>query len=239
MKKKPIIGITPLYNKRLDTIWILSHYFDMIKALGGLPIMLPFACERKDMDQLLDLLDGVVFTGGQDVNPSYYNEKPKPELGNVSDKRDRFEWNFLDFVLESKIPVLFICRGLQIINVKMGGSLYQDIKSQVKTEILKHSYGDDRAQDLVHKVIYQKGSKFDYIFEDEFEVNSLHHQAVKDLGKNLRVNLLSEDGIVEGLEMTDRPFGLAFQFHPELIFEKQEVAKKAVKEFIKAAGDYK
>lgn len=240
MNNKPIIGVTPLYNKRLDTIWILNHYFDLINKAGGIPLMLPFqTTEDKDMEKLLSLLDGVLFTGGQDIDPKYYNENPAPELKETCPLRDEFEWHFMDKVLETDIPVLFVCRGMQLLNVKKGGTLYQDLNTYYKGRSLEHSTGDEKAQELVHSVIYQGGSKFDSLFYKEFKVNSLHHQGIKDLGEDLRVTLLSEDNIVEGVELKDKTFGVALQFHPELIFDKSETVKRLMGEFISKAKEYK
>lgn len=240
MNNKPIIGVTPLYNKRLDTIWILNHYFDLINMAGGIPLMLPFqTTEDADMEKLLSLLNGVLFTGGQDVDPKYYKEEPAPELKETCSVRDEFEWRFLDKVLETDIPVLFICRGMQLLNVKKGGTLYQDLNTYYKGVTFEHSTGDAKALELVHNVKYQGGSKFDSLFDKEFKVNSLHHQGIKDLGRDLHVNLLSDDNIVEGVELTDRTFGIGLQFHPELIYDKSETVKRLIGEFISKAKEYK
>ena len=128
--------------------------------------MLPFqTTEDSDMEKLLSLLNGVLFTGGQDIDPKYYNEKPLPELKDTCPVRDEFEWRFLDKVLETDIPVLFICRGLQLLNVKKGGTLYQDLKTYHEGVTLEHSTGDEKAEELVHSVKYQGGSKFDSLFD--------------------------------------------------------------------------
>ena len=199
--------------------------------------MLPFqTTEDSDMEKLLSLLNGVLFTGGQDIDPKYYNEKPLPELKDTCPVRDEFEWRFLDKVLETDIPVLFICRGLQLLNVKKGGTLYQDLKTYHEGVTLEHSTGEE---ELVHSVKYQGGSKFDSLFDKEFKVNSLHHQGVKDLGRDLHVNLLSDDNIVEGVELTDRTFGVGLQFHPELIYDKSNTVKRLIGEFISKAKEYK
>ena len=104
---------------------------------------------------------------------------------------------------------------------------------------LEHSTGDEKAEELVHSVHYQGGSKFDSLFDKEFKVNSLHHQGIKDLGRDLHVNLLSDDNIVEGVELTDRTFGVGLQFHPELIYNKSETVKRLIGEFISKAKEYK
>ncbi len=231
---KPIIGVTPLYNKNLDTIWILTQYFDLINNLGGVPIMLSFCRDRENLERSVSILDGIVFTGGQDIDPKYYNQAPKENLGAISKLRDELEWDLLDVVLEKNIPVLGICRGFQIINVKLGGSLIQDIPSQYKTDI-NHSMGSEGAFKLAHSVNVDRNNPFSNFFkEDSFMVNTLHHQGIENLGEDLIPLLHSEDGLVEGFTHRDK-FILGVQFHPELIYQKSETVKNLVREFIKEA----
>lgn len=137
---RPVIGITPLMDTKLDSYWMLPDYMQAVQQAGGLPLMLPFQYDDESIDQMVELCDGLIFTGGEDIDPSRYHEERLPVCGESIPIRDELEIRLLRAALAAKKPVLCICRGLQLFNVVMGGTLWQDLPSQRPSEI-KHSQG--------------------------------------------------------------------------------------------------
>lgn len=176
-----------------------ENYINAIEEVGAIP------CLNEEYD---DSFDGLVLCGGSDIHPSYYNEEMDGSR-NIDEARDKQEFALLKAFVEAGKPVLGICRGCQLINIYFGGSLYQHIE---KAE--EHSSGIPNV-DLVHNVVAEKGSVAQKLYGESFFINSSHHQAIKKLGKNLRVSMLSGNGtIVEGIEHTELPI-IAVQWHPE------------------------
>ena len=154
---KPIIGIVPLIDKKKESFWMLPAYMDGITTAGGLPIMLPLTNDKEEISQLLYTVQGVLLTGGHDVDPSLYGEKPLPECGVISRERDSMESELLAQALERDIPILGICRGIQFLNVYLGGTLYQDLPSQRPSDIEHHQ---SPPYDIpVHKVAIMEDSR--------------------------------------------------------------------------------
>jgi putative glutamine amidotransferase len=231
---------------------------ECIEKAGGIPIVIPYMEDRKSLDQLLDILDGVVFTGGFDVNPELYGENDeyieglvgtleglKDEDGGLFSKiikeRDDQEIYLLDKILKNnQMPVLGICRGVQMINVSLGGSLYQDIFKQRNETTINHS-DSEKWDDYVHKVNIIDGTFLsDILGKEEIDVNSLHHQAIKNLGDDLIVSAMSPDGIIEAVEFKDKSrFVLGVQWHPEMIFKKDKVQMNLLESFVNEAHRYK
>ena len=186
----------------------------------------------------LQKCNGILLTGGQDVHPRWYN-KPENitlcEAGNIDEKRDEFEWKVLEYSQKNKLPVLGICRGLQIANVFFGGTLIPDIPATGKTDHSK-SNGIDR----YHQVQVKENSLLKQIVgEKNGEVNSAHHQSAERIGKNLIVSAVSDDGVIEGIERmqsAEKPFLVLVQWHPERMTDLQSVFSKNLKEhFLKEA----
>lgn len=214
---KPRIGITTfLENREKKTYSSISYnYLNSVLLAGGIPVPIPIVEDKNDIKQYVDLIDGIIFTGGEDVTPLYYNENPTRYIDYTSPERDEQEIQLLKEVLSRNIPVLGICRGIQIINVALGGTLYQDINSQV-TGSLGHSPSELPVHHLFHTIDIQQGSKlYDIFGTQNLKVNSFHHQSVKELGKGLKISALSTDGIIEAVEGTEEDFLVAVQFHPE------------------------
>jgi putative glutamine amidotransferase len=159
--------------------------------------------------------DGILFAGGEDVDPSFYGEPRKYESVHADRARDEFELALLDDVLAARLPILGICRGIQMINVKFGGTLIQDLKSDAVIE-QEHKQGGSRANPTHSVTVTDPESRLAEAFRGSCRVNSLHHQAIKRLGRGLKVTAHSEDGLVEAVEADDDyPFLLAVQWHPE------------------------
>lgn len=232
---KPIIGITTFESEEKGYHRIKSNYINSVFAAGGIPINIPIIHEEKDYDAYLDILDGIIFTGGLDVSPLSYNENPLKEINSTSSIRDKYEMGLFKKAYERKLPILGICRGLQVANVVLGGSLYQDIYVQVPG-VLGHQPDDMPNDEFYHSINIKKDTKLFNIFRSEkIFVNSLHHQAIKELGEGLVIAALSEDGIIEAVEPTDDRFLIGLQFHPEDLTKKYEKFLNIFRELVLAA----
>lgn len=204
--QKPLIGISSSRSQSSGTIQLSPAYTDAIMKAGGTAVILPVIYSREQADALLATLDGIVLSGGVDVAPNWYGEEPLNETVEVDVVRDYSDSLLARAALDSGKPILAICRGEQLLNVVMGGSLYQDIPSQVEGHVT-HGGG------ATHKIQIDKDSFLYNIFGVEsMEVNSYHHQAVKEPAPGIKITARSEDGLVEAFE-ADRIW--AVQFHPE------------------------
>lgn len=232
---KPIIGITTFESEEVGFHRIKSNYMNAVFAAGGIPVNIPIIHDESDYDNYLDILDGIIFTGGLDVSPLTYNENPLKEINLMSSIRDKYEMGLFKRAYERKLPIIGICRGLQIANVVLGGSLYQDINAQVPG-VLGHQPKSMPNDEFYHSINIKKDTRLYNIFETEkIFVNSLHHQAIKKLGKDLVIAALSEDGIIEAVEPTDDRFFIGLQFHPEDFVKRYPEFLNIFKELILAA----
>lgn len=206
---RPLIGITSVYstNDKSGTTWVDFAYIKAITETGGAPLVLPTISEEDIMQRYVDQLDGLVLVGGDDIPPSAYGQQPHKTVKIMPEQRYNFESRLISLWLADGKPILGICLGMQFTNVVSGGSLIQDIPSQVGTTVKHRGY---------HEVkIDPKSSLAKILGSDHAYVYSNHHQAVKDLGRNLKIIARSEDGVVEAMERTDGKFGLFVQWHPE------------------------
>ncbi|MEL7571118.1 MAG: gamma-glutamyl-gamma-aminobutyrate hydrolase family protein [Eubacteriaceae bacterium] len=231
--KKPIIGVTPLFDDRRESIWMVSAYLNAIQCAGGIPVVLSLSDCEEEIVQIAQNFDGFLFTGGHDIHPSLYGEEKLTVCGKTCEYRDVFEKILFEKALEYKKPVFAICRGFQFMNAVLGGSLYQDFKSQAVLPIqLIHSqekpYGS-----AAHSVkIYRDTPLYDLIKADEIEVNSIHHQAVKVLSERLIPMAIALDGIIEAAYMPDEKFVLGVQWHPEFMYENDEASARLFEGFV-------
>jgi putative glutamine amidotransferase len=206
--------------------------FSVIQA-GGIPIVLPYLVEEEGVAELSNRIDGLLISGGVDVDPLLYGEEPLPQLGSVMPDRDRTEIALIRQALAIDMPVFAICRGAQIVNVAAGGSLYQDIYSQYKGTLL-HSQRSPRDH-LSHYVTAEAGSMLHSIAKsDRFLVNSFHHQAVKKLAPGFRRTAVASDGIVEAYESECQRFVMGVQWHPENLIRKDAIAQRLFSSFVDA-----
>jgi putative glutamine amidotransferase len=206
---RPLIGITSVYsaNNKNGIISVDFAYIQAITETGGAPLILPTISEEEIMQRYVDQLDGLVLVGGDDIPPSAYGQQPDETAKIMPAQRYNFEKNLISLWWNSGKPLLGICLGMQFTNVVAGGTLIQDIPSQVGTKVEHRGY---------HNVkIEQKSSLAKILGSDRAYVYSNHHQAVKDLGRNLKIIARSEDGVAEAMERTDGKFGLFVQWHPE------------------------
>jgi len=224
-RHRPLIGITSAYVPDGDYVKVYSAYTKAIREAGGTPVILPVIDDAGLVGQYVDILDGLLLTGGDDVPPAAYGEKPHAKTVTLSPKRHAFEKSMVEAWLRTDKPILGICRGLQEINVVTGGTLVQDIPSQVGTTVVHRApKGTPRT---THTVRIEPGTKLRAILAaDTVQANCNHHQAAKDVGANLKVVARSADGLIEAMEFTDGRFGLLVQWHPERV--KDAAHRKAI-----------
>jgi len=217
--KKPVIGVTPLYDEDKKSIWMLSEYLRGIEEAGGLPVILPYTDDPDALDQCIEICDGILITGGQDVNPEYYHEQVKPTCGIINDIRDAQDRYLIMHAVNANKPLLGICRGEQMMNVVYGGTMYQDLLTEFDSKI-SHRMNKPYDQ-AIHNVAIS--GPLEKLFKTGLlGVNSLHHQAVKDMSPMFEIMAVAEDGLVEGIYMPSRSFIWGLQWHPEFMYHKQE-----------------
>lgn len=240
--KKPLIGIsTNQYTLEngffagQKRIYINQDYVELILEAGGIPFLLPHNKNREAIKQQMMAMDGIIFSGGQDIHPLHYKEEPLSCLEAVCLDRDEFELEAIQLAHALKKPILGICRGLQLINVAFGGTLYQDIGQQFPSPSIQHSQKTHKAA-ATHTVDIVPGSQLSRIFgKESLMTNSFHHQAVKDLAPGLSVNAKAKDGVVEGIEKKESPFLIGVQWHPEMMLERHPEMLKLFSAFVSAA----
>jgi putative glutamine amidotransferase len=242
---RPHIGVvmqtqTSVAGERPEAWLMGKQYLQVLAQLGAVPVLVPLFVDQPDLLlELFDPLDGVLLAGGADIEPSRYGEAKRPECGTCDPDRDATELLLLKHAFSSQLPVLGLCRGVQMLNVACGGSLYQDIPSQVPGAI-KHDYTAaqqflDRT-DVRHDVRVKSGTRLAEILgESVVNVNSIHHQAVKDLGQNLTATAFSNDGVVEALEGAQTAFVVGVQWHPEELVESDSRMRRLFTAFLDAA----
>ena len=248
MRKKtrlenPLIGITPdtrrspagpSANKREPLILLQERYAQAILNVGGIPLLLPILPSPMVIRQLTERLDGILVSGGNfDIHPRLYGEETIETLGEIKEDRTEFELALISSALARDLPVLGICGGAQAINVALGGSLYQDIATQIP-RAMEHQQGGLKEVGG-HQVKIHNGTRLKQIVgQESLEVNTTHHQAVKRLGTGLIVNATAEDGIIEGIESKNRSFVLGVQWHPEFLIHRDLYQRKIIGAFVSA-----
>jgi len=229
---KPIIGLTPLWDYKLNSLWMHPAYLDAVADAGAIPVVLPFTDSYEDVCETVARLDGILFTGGEDVDPVLYNDETRFENVVIHEMRDKLEMMYARYVKENDIPTLGICRGAQVLNIAFGGNMYQDIPSEIKSDLLhdqKEPYDEP-----IHSATVIKGTPlYELVGKDRIEINSLHHQSVKDISKDFVLMAKADDDVVEAIYMPEKKFVWGIQWHPELMYKKSEDSRKIIENFIK------
>ena len=234
---KPVIGITT--NHSINTygqplVLLQQSYVKAILQAGGVPVLIPSLVATDGWDALYARLDGILFSGGGDIGLEHAPGDPHPRIDDVDPERDSVELKMLNAAASDGKPFLGICRGCQVMNVALGGTLYTHIPDQLPNA-LDHSYPGNMRTVLVHQVKIEEGTHVAEIFgEPIIKVNSLHHQGIKEVPPSVRVAGYAPDGLVEAIELPQHPFGLAVQWHPEWLTD-QEGTRNMFRKFIQAA----
>lgn len=249
MSTRPIIGIAPTHLPAVGDIRLAANYADAVIAAGGAPLILPLTAETDVYDRLLPLIDGILLTGGHDVDPARWRSpadapgNPAAPAPETTPLRDEVEYRLIAHALAVGLPLFGICRGLQILNVYCGGTLYDDLPrdfSPVGGQALcehdaRTPAGDYDGERLAHRVELAPGSQLAQIFSaTELMVNSLHHQAARTVAPGLRATAVAPDGVIEGLEAADGRSIVAVQWHPEY-FGATEPMRRFFRALVEAA----
>lgn len=212
---KPIIGILPLFDLEKGREWMLPNYPEAVFRSGGIPLVFPLTDDEARLRELLGAVDGVIFTGGPDVDPREYGEEPQEGV-TVSPGRDSMELKLMPLALASGKSILCICRGIQLLNVSLGGTLWQDLPSARPSGVCHRASGVHFAH---RNAVLPSTPLAELLGTREISVNSLHHQAVKALSPRLEPMAVSEDGLIEAAYMPAARFVWGVQWHPERSFD--------------------
>lgn len=232
--KKPLIGVLPLYDKGKESYWMLPGYMKGIEDAGGIPIMLPLTSDIEVILTIANTFDGFLFTGGHDINPELYGEKVEDVCGELCDERDIMETLLFKQVIDLDKPVFGICRGLQLFNALLGGTLYQDIPTQRRTGNKVEHKQEPPYTKPVHNVYIEEGNQlYKMINTDSMRVNSYHHQGIKKLSEHLLAVAIAEDGLIEAVIMPEKKFVFAVQWHPEFNYKLDDNNFRLFEEFVR------
>jgi len=247
--RMPLIGVTTQTLQAIDgipaelpTSWVMNQrYVHAVVAAGGAPVLVPLiAQDPETLRQVYERLDGVLVPGGVDIDPAMYNHPHHKLLGRLDADRDTTEVTITRWALEDKKPFLGLCRGLQVLSVALGGTLWQDLTDQRPTSE-KHDYfpGAGFARDhLAHNVDVRSGTRLsDALGAGTIAVNSMHHQGIRDLGARLVPTAIAEDGLIEGAELEGAGFAVGVQWHPEMFKSGEPSVGKLFEDFVRAASE--
>jgi putative glutamine amidotransferase len=226
LSKSPIIGISgSLFTidagtlKGRERVFVGQDYVQSVCLAGGVPVILPIVSDEALILQQVEMIDGLILSGGYDVHPCFFGEEPHTLLEACYPDRDAHEIQLVRLAYQLKKPILGICRGIQLINVAFGGTLFQDL-SLYSSNTLQHNQ-KARVDYAIHKVKLEEGTKLHQLFNQTcIYTNSMHHQSIQTVAPGFTINALAYDGIIEGIEKMDDSFILGVQWHPELMIEK-------------------
>lgn len=241
--RRPTIGITTQSLQAIDgippalpaSVVMNQRYYEAVAAAGAAPVLIPLLDDIDALRATYEACAGIMIPGGVDMDPGTYGEAPHERLGRVDPARDRVELQLTRWAIEDRKPLLGLCRGLQVINVAAGGTLYQDLDAQLDGAI-RHDYfptfGFDRDY-VSHDVAVAPASRLRSLVEiDQLPVNSMHHQGVKKLGAGLVVSALAPDGLIEGIESSNGHFMVGVQWHPESLVDHDTGMRRLFSTFI-------
>lgn len=229
--KKTLIGIVPLVDTERESYWMLPGYMKAIEQAGGIPVMMPLTSDPAALQQLNDTFDGFLFTGGHDVSPTLYGQSPSDQCEACCKERDEMEKVLFSLIFEQDKPALGICRGIQLINVLMGGTLYQDLPTEHPSSVI---HRQKPPYDIpAHAVeILRDSPLYDLLGRDSLMVNSCHHQAICKLAPGLSPMAVSDDGLMEAVYAPEKTYLQAVQWHPEFSCLSEENSRKIFSSFL-------
>ncbi|GAU78940.1 gamma-glutamyl-gamma-aminobutyrate hydrolase family protein [Fusibacter sp. 3D3] len=237
---KPVIGVLANILLQKDgkfpgqeRAFVNQEYVTAIELAGGIPLIIPFLKEKALIKKLIMQTDGILITGGVDVSPQYFSEEPLAKLGYIEPELDQFHLDAIEYAEQYNKAIFGICRGLQIINVAFGGTLYQDL-SYIDSGTLKH-WQDSRRGARAHQIKMTEGSSLTAIYGEALMVNSFHHQCIKTLASGFKVTAKASDEIIEAIESEHGNYKLAVQWHPESMTKDEDHQFKIFEYFIQKA----
>lgn len=236
-----LIGITTAHTPHPEgfpMVAVQESYVRSVQNAGGVPLLIPLGLGEDELQLILERVDGILFTGGGDIDPARFDGEAHPSVHQVDPDRDKVEIGLLRESVRLEKPFLGICRGIQVANVAFGGSLFTDISSQ-RPDSIAHEWVPGRPWSfLAHSIQVEQGSRLAGILEGtQFEVNSLHHQAISRIANGFLVSAHAPDGVIEAFELPDHPFGVAVQWHPEWLQAYQPM-QALFRAFVQAAGEF-
>ena len=245
---RPLIGITTQTLQSIDGIpeglpssWVMNQrYAHTVAAAGGLPVLVPLLYEDPEMLRAMyERFDGIFIPGGVDMDPATFHEAPHEKLGRIDPPRDATELMLAKWAVEEGKPLFGLCRGLQVINVALGGTLHQDLEAEMPGAI-KHDYFPNAGftrDHLAHDVTIEPGSRLRQIVGDRvLPVNSMHHQGIRTLGTGLKATAFAPDGLIEALETEGDNYVMAVQWHPEALADRDEKMAALFHSFVAATA---
>jgi len=226
---KVLVGITCGFDYERNMYYLRPGYWESVERAGGIPVILPPVDSPEGIDHYLEICDGYILSGGDDIDPFYWGQDPEPGLGEIDPRRDRFEINLVQAIVKRDKPALFICRGIQVLNVALGGTLIQDLRSSIA-----HRQRAPRHHPF-HDILLEKDSVlYQLLRRETVRVNSFHHQAIAGLAPGLVATARARDGVVEAVEYPAKRFILGVQWHPEAM--QDELSSRLFRGLIYAAA---
>jgi len=216
----PLIGITMSFDYDTNTAKLGERYINAVVKAGGVPLAVPPVQDENLLKEIVQKLDGIILSGGPDIDPSYFNQLPHPRLGRICPKRDASEiYLAAEFIRRSK-PILGICRGIQVMNVAMGGTIIQDIPSNLENSIKHMQDAPEWHKSHEIRIVDEASLLYRIIGRLQIRVNSFHHQSVDKVAPDLKVTAIAPDGVIEAIE-AKRPYGfcIGIQWHPEYLID--------------------
>lgn len=234
-KSRPVIGISSsvTIHNGLPSVHLHQKYVSAVIDAGGLPIIIPIG-DKEMEEEWASLCDGILLSGGEDVDPQSYDHEPDPELGKVNENRDKTEMGLIEYACKEKKPILAICRGIAVLNAALGGDIIQDIEKNDE-DAIKH-YQEAARPQATHEIEVEEGSRLYKIMENnsKVRVNSMHHQAIGEVASNLKVVARASDGVIEGVEGKEQdPLLLGAQWHPEEMASENQLMANLFEELVK------
>lgn len=233
----PMIGIVTC-GLSADRQFVTQSYIQAIEDSGAVPVLIPRIEDTVYFPRYYAVCDGFLFCGGDDISPRLFGEDLMTERGRTDEKTDRFHLDLIKYVLSTSLPLLCICRGMQVLNIALGGSIYQDISLRNRSS-QNHMQISTFRSDVCHRVAFSQNSMLYDICGSYLETNSYHHQCIKDTGKNLKITGVSADGIVEAIEKEAHPFCVGVQWHPECMYHSSRAMRDLFYAFTEHAENAK
>lgn len=233
---KPLVGIVGNFDVEKNGYFCSADYVRAIEKAGALPIILPYV-KADEVNEVLDLLSGLLLSGGGDFPPELYGAAPHPAIQRMIPERDNFEFALARSALERPMPILGVCRGMQLLNVVAGGTIYSHTLDELPN-VIDHRDGTPLDQ-TVHEAHLEPNTqlwRFCGEPSSSFPVNSYHHQAIKQLAPGFVVSARADDGVIEAIEAPDRPFVIGVQWHPEAMYESEPACRRLIDNFARACA---